>query len=1250
MAFTHLHVHTEYSLLDGAARIRDVVARARELGMESLAITDHGVMFGAVDFYKECKKQGIKPIIGCEVYTAARRMTDKESDKDKGQGHLILLAKNETGYKNLIKIVSEGFIRGFYYKPRIDKEVLRAHSEGIISLSGCLAGNVQHRLLNGDYAGAKAEAEELLEIFGAGNFYLELQDQHLEEERAIYDDMLKLSRELSIPLAATNDVHYVRREDAKAHDVLLAIQTATTLDDEKRMRFPNDEFYLKSEAEMREIFAAVPEAIENTNVIAEACAFDFRFGEYHLPEFVPPEGMTNRDYLRKLCHDGLIARYGDDPAQNLIERLEYELGTIESMGYVEYFLIVWDFINYAKQNKIMVGPGRGSAAGSIVAYCLAITDIDPIKYNLLFERFLNPERVSMPDIDIDFCYERRPEVIDYVTRKYGEDRVSQIITFGTMKAKQAVRDVGRALSVSYAKTDQIAKAIPFELGMTIDKALATSPELAEMYESDVETREVIDMAKAIEGMPRHASTHAAGVVISKAPIDEYVPLYLSDKGPATQFTMTTIEELGLLKMDFLGLRNLTVIRDALEMIEKNHGVKIDFAKMDYDDPGVYEMIAAGNTGGVFQLESGGMTQFMKNLKPTCFEDIVAGIALYRPGPMDSIPKYIDNKKNPAHIRYACPELAPILDVTYGCLIYQEQVMQIVRDLAGYSYGRSDLVRRAMSKKKMSVMLEEKEYFINGKLDENGEVEIPGCIRNGISREAAEAIFDDMVSFAQYAFNKSHAAAYGVVAYETGYLKKHYPVEFMAALMTSVMGDTAQIARYIRNCSDMGIEVLPPCVNKSMKKFSVENGKIHFGLLGVKNVGEGAIDAMIRARTEKGEPRDIFSFINNLEISLVNKKAVESLIKAGACDCLSDNRAAMLAIYESLVESAQNTAKKNIEGQMSLFDLAAESIPAEASGGRLPDVAPFDRNIELELEKEMLGVYLTDHPLNSYKEKMQKVSTLTADDIARLAAGETGLQEGSDEIAGVMERSFARERGGEIRDGMKCVMSGMISGQKTLITKNNKMMAFLDLEDLFGLTEVVVFPNVYERCLGAIHEGSVVAIRGTLNFKEEEAPKILADDVLDLEDAYENGFPQRRSYGNRDGYGGRGQAGCTGGYAQQNAGSMQAGEESRIQKNGRPEGNAKNDEAHDTRQSVQAAPPDGLIKLRIPSEGNPQRTLEQLMINLARHPGNYDVLIYPPGGKAIRPRNGLRADASASLLRQMQAILGDGNVKAEAKQG
>lgn len=1216
MSFTHLHLHTEYSLLDGAASIKKAVARAKELGMDSLAITDHGAMFGVVDFYKECKKQGIKPIIGCEVYTAARKMTDKEVDRDKYQGHLILLAKNEVGYKNLIKIVSQGYIKGYYYKPRIDKDVLRGHSEGIIALSGCLAGNIQHRLLVNDYAGAKAEAETLLEIFGPGNFYLEIQDQGLEEEMAIKDDMIKLSRELNVPLVATNDVHYVRKEDAKAHDVLLAIQTATTLDDENRMRFPNDEFYLKSEDEMRKIFAYLPEAVDNTQLVAEACNFDFKFGEYHLPQFIAPDGKTNTAYLRELCESGLHERYGESPSSELYDRLNYELNTIESMGYVEYFLIVWDFINYAKTNGIVVGPGRGSAAGSIVAYCLKITDIDPIRYNLIFERFLNPERVSMPDIDIDFCYERRQEVIDYVTRKYGEGRVSQIITFGTMKAKQAVRDVARALSVSYAKADSIAKAIPFELSMTIDKALHTSPELKAMYEEDREAREVIDMAKAIEGMPRHASTHAAGVVISKEPIDEYVPLYLSDKGPATQFTMTTIEELGLLKMDFLGLRNLTVIRDALELIERNHGIKIDFSKMSYDDPAVYEMIASGNTGGVFQLESGGMTQFMKNLKPTCFEDIVAGISLYRPGPMDSIPKYIENKKNPQNIKYVDDALAPILDVTYGCLVYQEQVMQIVRDLGGYSYGRSDLVRRAMSKKKMDVMLEEKEYFIHGKTDEEGNVEIAGCVRNGIPEHAAEEIFNDMVSFAQYAFNKSHAAAYAVVAYETGYLKAHYPVEFMAALMTSVMGDVKQISRYIRNCSDMGIEVLPPCVSASYKKFSVEDGKIRFGLLGIKNVGEGAIDAIVKAREEKGSASDIFAFISNLDISQVNKKAIESLIKAGACDCLSDNRAAMLSVHETLVESAQNTSKKNIEGQMSLFQTASETMNTEAIGGKLPDVRPFPRDIQLAMEKEMLGVYLTDHPLKEYEERMARVSSITCDDIAH---AEEDAHNGENTV---------------LRDGMSCVISGMIAGKKTLITKSSKMMAFIDLEDLYGVCEVVVFPNVYERCASVCEADRVVAVKGTVNFKEDEAPKILADEILDIDEAVEKGFSERRPFRRREA-------------AVQTAPPANSAHNATLEMPGQP---AVQGASATSRQPAgkpageSSRQPAGMVKLRISANMNEEMTLQQIKVNLARHKGDYQVLIYLPSGKTLRTDNSLWVEPSPALRNQLIALLGQENVK------
>ena len=1192
MAFTHLHVHTEYSLLDGASRIKDLVSRAVELGMDSVAITDHGVMFGVIDFYKECKKQGIKPVLGCEVYTAARTRFDKDSEKDKVMSHLILLAENDRGYRNLMKIVSEGYRHGFYYKPRVDKEVLSQYSEGIIALSGCLAGEIQRRLLNGDYSGAKAEALAMRDIFGEKNFFLEIQDQGLEEEARIMPDMKRLHEETGIPLVATNDVHYVRKEDAVAQDVLMCIQMACTVDEENRMRFPNDEFYLKSEEEMRKIFANMPEAVDNAHEIAERCNVEITFGQLHLPDFNAPDGLTNREYLRKLCEEGLGQRYEGSDQETmgaLHERLDYELTTIENMGYVEYFLIVWDFINYAKMNGIMVGPGRGSAAGSIVAYTLRITDIDPIKYGLIFERFLNPERVSMPDIDIDFCYERRGEVIDYVTEKYGEDKVSQIITFGTMKAKQAVRDVGRALNVSYPETDAIAKAIPFSLKMTIDMALETSPELKAKYENEETTKKVIDMARAIEGMPRHASTHAAGVVISKDSIDEYVPLYLADKGLSTQFNMTTIEELGLLKMDFLGLRNLTVIRDALEMIEENHGVKIDFSSMDYDDPKVYEMIARGNTQGIFQLESGGMTQFMKNLKPDCFEDIVAGISLYRPGPMGSIPTYIENKNNPASIRYIHDSLRPILSVSYGCLVYQEQVMRIVRDLGGYSYGRSDLVRRAMSKKKMDVMLQEKEYFINGKTADDGSVEIAGCIRNGVDRDSAEEIFNQMVSFAEYAFNKSHAAAYAVVAYETGYLKAHYPVEFMAALMTSVMGDPGSIAKYMRNCTEMGIEILPPDVNESSKKFSVVDGKIRFGLLGVKNVGEGAIDAIIEARQQKGKPEDIFRFIEQLDIHRVNRKAVESLIKAGALDCLNENRAAHMAVYEKLMESAQSNAKNNVEGQISLFQINSDAMES-SNKGTLPDVKNFDKEMLTAMEKEMLGVYITDHPLREYEDTIAESVTVTSQD-----------------LADVLDSEEQGEAHSFVRDGMSAVMAGIITSKKTLITKNNKMMAFVDMEDLMGTVEVVVFPNVYERYSQLVAEDSIVSITGTVNFKEGEVPKLLADKIVDLRELKKNGVIKEENAGMK---------------------ATEAGEY-------RDRGEA----LHKKR----TAEPDGIVKIKLP-DGDAGMILEEIKAVMQQHKGRCQAIIYMPKGGSFRTDESLWIQPDADFREKIVAIVGEANYK------
>lgn len=1190
MAFTHLHVHTEYSLLDGMSRIDEIAEYAKGLGMDALAITDHGAMFGIIEFYKACRKAGIKPVIGCEVYTAARLMSQKDPDKDRNHGHLILLAENDVGYKNLVKIVSAGYVDGFYFKPRIDKSVLREHSEGIICLSACLAGNVQRMLLNGDYDGAKREALELRDIFGEDNFFLEIQDHGLREDVTVVEGLKKLSADIGTPLVATNDAHYIRKEDAKAHDVLLAIQTATTIDDEKRMRFETDQFYLKSEEEMRELFADIPEAIDISEKIAERCNVDFTFGEYHLPEYVPPVGMTNTEYLRKLCHDGLVARYGDgamDAGSVYRERMESELGVIESMGYVEYFLIVWDFIHFAKKSGIAVGPGRGSAAGSIVAYSLDITEIDPIKYNLIFERFLNSERVSMPDIDVDFCIRRRQEVIDYVVEKYGKDKVSQIITFGTLKAKAAVRDVARALNATYAEGDAIAKAIPNELGMTIAKALEINTDLRERYESEAMVKSILDMSMALEGLPRHASTHAAGIVISKLPLDEYVPLYSSDKGLATQFNMTTIEELGLLKMDFLGLRNLTVIQDALGVIKEDHGVDIDFSSMDYDDKNVYDMIAEGNTQGVFQLESGGMTDFMKNLKPSCFEDVVAGISLYRPGPMDSIPKYIENKKHPEKIKYVDPHLEHILGVTYGCLVYQEQVMQIVRDLGGYSYGRSDIVRRAMSKKKMNVMLQEKEYFIHGKKDDDGNVEIEGCIARGVPQRAAEAIFDDMVSFAQYAFNKSHAAAYAVVSYETGYLKYHYPVEFMASLLTSVMGEERHISAYIRNCREMGIDVLPPSVARSGSDFTVEDGKIRYGLRGIKNVGDGIVEAIIKARKKNGTPADIYEFVGNIEPGELNKKAIESLIKAGALDCINTNRAALLAVCDEAVSAVQQRAKRVSKDQISLFQLDSDLMDDVQTSPELPQIANFSSEEMLALEKQMLGVYLSGHPLDDYRELIEaNVSATTADIVGAGAEDFIGVSEDDIKEAGDKFSKFS--------DGDRVIMAGMLTGVKTMITKKGREMARLQLEDYYGVISAIAFPSVYEKSREFIKNDSIVAVSGKLSFKEDSEPEVLIENITDIERI--DSFVRNRGMKRRE-------------------------DSSAVQP----------------------------VKLRLTDEvtdanGGCGETLEMILGMLTGHKGNREVLVYLPDGRMVRADRAHRVELDSGLRGELTEMLGGQNVK------
>lgn len=1079
--FVHLHVHTEYSLLDGFSRIKNLVNRAKELNMSAVAITDHGCMFGAIDFFKVAKKEGIKPIIGCEVYTAPRGMKDKDPNFDKSQGHLILLAKDTTGYQNLIKLVSAAYVQGFYYKPRVDIDEIKKHSEGIIALSACLAGDVSQALMNRNYDKAKNIALKYKEIFGEENYYLEIQDHNLPEQKEVNRELIRLSKEIGVGLVATNDVHYVRKEDSKIHDILMCIQMGKTVNDPARMRFGSDEFYLKSREEMEEIFPEVQEALDNTSKIAQMCNVEFDFNTIHLPQYDVPDGYTPQEYLRMLCFKGLKERY-KKPSQEILDRLEYELGVIEKMGYVEYFLITWDFINFARENSIMVGPGRGSAAGSIVSYTLYITDIDPIKYSLLFERFLNPERVSMPDIDIDFCYERREEVIDYVKRKYGEDHVAQIITFGTMGAKAAIRDVGRVLDVSYNKVDNIAKEIPFALGMTIDKALDTNPNLRKLYEEDGETKEIIDVSRKIEGMLRHASTHAAGVVISKKPIDEYVPLYKHQDAITTQFTMTTLEELGLLKMDFLGLRTLTVIRDALDLIEKNHNLKINFSKMEYDDPKVYELLSSGNTLGVFQLESAGMRSFMKQLKPDNFEDIVAGISLYRPGPMDSIPVYINNKNNPENVEYLHKKLKPIMEVTYGCLVYQEQVMQVVRDLGGYSYGRSDLVRRAMGKKKMDVMEKEREYFIHGKTDENGELEIAGCVRNGVPEDIGNKIFDDMIDFAKYAFNKSHAAAYGVLAYETAYLKAHYPVEFMAALITSVMGNTDKVVEYIRECNSLKIDVLKPDINKSFTKFSVEDKSIRFGLAAVKNVGVNVLNNIIKERESSGEFKDFNEFCKRLDSKDLNKRIIESLIKCGAFDEMGDNRASLLLGYEKLLESISMDRKKNLAGQVSLFDgfEMDESINNDIqSMYTLPHVKELEEKERLYLEKEVLGMYVSGHPLSQYKDEIKRNTTIN----------NAELNEIKDDYITYLNLN---ER--------EVTMGGIVINKTIRTTKRNDLMAIIELEDLFGVIEVIVFPQVLQKYNTVIQEDKIIYIDGRLSIKEDENAKLIAREIRDMNDS------------------------------------------------------------------------------------------------------------------------------------------------------
>ena len=1086
--FVHLHVHTEYSLLDGANRIKDLVARVKELGMKAVAITDHGVMYGAVEFYKECKKNGIKPIIGCEAYVAPRTRFDKEPNIDDRLGHLILLAKNNIGYKNLIKLVSLSFTEGFYYKPRIDMDILRKYSEGLICSSACLAGFINRALLADDFEGAKKIANEYIDIFGKDDFYIELQHNGIREQTLANQRLIKLARELELKMIATNDAHYLKRQDSYSHEVLLCIQTGKKMIDEDRMRMGSDEFFIKSPDEMYQNFKNLPEVLENTVEIANKCNVEFEFGHTILPNFDTPNNQDHFEYLKTLCYDGMQKRYFNDNVElnslsldekiekmkslkpELVQRMDYELSVVNKMGYTDYYLIVWDFIRYAKDQDIPVGPGRGSGAGSLAAYCIEITDIDPIKYNLIFERFLNPERISMPDFDIDFCYERRSEVIDYVCRKYGDDHVAQIITFGTLAARGVIRDVARVLNIPYSKADMISKNVPMEMHMTLDKALEMNPELKKMYDEDSEVRDVIDISKRLEGLPRHASTHAAGVVITKDPVDSYVPLYKSDSIISTQYTMTILEELGLLKMDFLGLRTLTVIKDTVDLVKENRSIDVKY-DAEMNDPNVYKQWWDGNTCGIFQFESAGMTAFMRELKPDCLEDLIAGVSLYRPGPMDQIPRYIKGKNDPTKTEYTHPILERILNVTYGCMVYQEQVMQIVREVAGYSLGRADLVRRAMGKKKLDVMAEERKNFIYGLSDENGNVIIPGAIRNGVDEKSANKIFDEMAEFAKYAFNKSHAACYAVVAYRTAYLKTYYPAEFFAALLNSFLTTQSKITVYIEECKKMNIEILKPDINKSFSKFVVRDGKIIFGLAAIKNVGEGAINTITDEREKNGEFADFVDFCKRVSSEDVNKKCIESMIKAGVFDSLGDNRNTLLRSFEDVLDTISSDKKRALTGQVNMFDLAMPNNEKNDDLYKLKKVQELPKKELLLMEKEMLGLYVSGHPLENYKKYIDEYATIKSSDL---------IYEESDEVSESMIKL----------DGKSVKLLGLITSVRTKITKSNEIMAFVTLEDLEGTINLIVFPKTYSGYKNIIVEDSIVKIDGRISAKEDEITVIM----------------------------------------------------------------------------------------------------------------------------------------------------------------
>ncbi len=1076
--FVHLHIHSEYSLLDGANRIKDLPIRAKELGMDAIALTDHGSMFGTIDFYKACKANGIKPIIGCEVYVAPRSRKDKDPNLDARYNHLILLAKNNDGYKNLAKLVSLGYTEGFYYKPRIDKEALEQYHENLICCSACLAGEVNQAILKNNMEEAKKVALWFKKLFGE-DYYLEIQNNGIKEQVLVNQKLIELSRELDIPLVATNDAHYLKREDAYNHEVLLCIQTGKKMSDEDRMKFETDELYVKSPEEMSDYFKNVPEAIENTVKIAEKCNVEFEFGHTILPNYdVPEEFETHYDYLKKLCDDGIKNRYGENPTKEILERAEFEMNVINQMGYVDYFLIVWDYIHYAKTHNIPVGPGRGSGAGSIVAYAIEITDIDPIKYGLIFERFLNPERISMPDFDVDFCYEKRDQVIDYVCRKYGHDHVSQIITFGTMSARMVIRDVGRVLDVPYAETDKIAKMVPNELHITIKKAMEQNKELRDLYEQNSDMKKMLDIAMALEGMPRQASTHACGIVITKDPVVDYVPLYRRDDIISTQYIMTTLEELGLLKMDFLGLRTLTVIQDTIELVKANRGIDVEFDK-DMNDSKVYKLWQDGNSVGIFQFESQGMTNFMKELKPDCLEDIIAGVSLYRPGPMDQIPRYIANKKDPEHAVYTHPALKPILEVTYGCMVYQEQVMQIVRDLAGYSLGRADLVRRAMGKKKLDVMAKERENFIHGQVDENGNIIIKGCVRNGIDEKSANKIFDEMAEFAKYAFNKSHAACYAVVAYRTAYLKAYYPVEFMAAMLNSFLGNLDKIPAYTEECKRLNIQILKPDINKSYTKFTVDGDKIRFGLGSVKNVGTSAVDEIVAERDRNGQFKDFTDFCERIQETNVNKKCIESLIKAGAFDEFNETRRTLMESFESILDTITSSNKKELEGQVNMFDLGgSDSKEMKYTFKEFPE---YSRKELLFMEKEMLGLYISGHPLDNIRHQIEMQTNINSFQMRQM--------ENTDEIGEEIRQ--------EIKDGQMVKYAGIITKIKKKYTKNNKLMAFLTVEDLYGPTEIILFESAYQNCANVLMEDNIVLINGRLSVREDEETKIVANQITEF---------------------------------------------------------------------------------------------------------------------------------------------------------